>query len=440
MNSVDLKVDSVKISDDLWLLSRNHSSIAFSPLSRMAFEVKPKGVKALYDHFGGNHNLTVENFLSTNGFYNKFPINTTDKNEPFSPEGVVLSLTSGCNLRCIYCYADAGSNIVTMKEETGKLAIDYAMENAKNSRKAKSRVFFHGGGEALFVWPLLRNLTEYAAKRWGDMVRFSAVTNATLITPSRADWLSKHKYRLTVSLDGPKIVQDYQRPSINSKSSFDLCYEGLNLLKDRGVEFGIRATITKISAEYIEDLVKIAREFDCGIKLEPFTAVGRGSSCESQLNIHPNDFVKAFLRAEKLGNELGIKVTTTYLKIDAPGERFCAGNGSMFLVTPTGDISSCSRSTQLGDVFSDIFFIGKIDNNGIFIDNQKVKALRQLRPDNFDECKDCFGKLYCRGGCHNTRINYGGKAQEDHCTMARWFIWLNLFRNIYSITKDGVLY
>lgn len=47
----NLKVDSEKIADDLWILSRNGNFIAFSPLSGLAFKIKPKGVEALYSHF-----------------------------------------------------------------------------------------------------------------------------------------------------------------------------------------------------------------------------------------------------------------------------------------------------------------------------------------------------------------------------------------------------
>ncbi|MCC7574986.1 radical SAM protein [Candidatus Woesearchaeota archaeon] len=440
MTSQALCVDYEKVSDDLWLLSRNNMTIAFSPLSRLAFEVYPQGIDAIHSHFRGNLNPLIEKFLSENGFYIKFKIEHKSENEQFSPKGVVLSLTSGCNLNCIYCYADAGTKNVTMKEGIGRMAIDYAMKNSQELLRSKSRVFFHGGGEAMVVWPLMKKLTEYAADKYKTMVRFSAVTNATLITPKRADWLAHHKFRLTVSLDGPQIVQDYQRPTRNTLSSFDLCYSGLRLLYDRQINFGIRATVTSVSSEYVEDLVRIASDFKCGLKLEPFTAVGRGQECDEQLGITPYQFAKTFLRAENLGRRLGVNVVTSSLRVDTPGENFCAGNGSMFLVTPTGDISSCSRTTQVDDVTSNTFFIGKIQNNEVYIDVKRVIELRKLIPDNFEECNDCFAKYYCRGGCHNTRVSFDGKPNESHCILARWFLWLTLYRGIFSLLSDGVMY
>ena len=383
MNLSNLDVHAEKLTNDFWLLDRNGIFIAFSPLGCLAFEVKPKGINALCSHFQIGENPEIEKFLITNGFYNKHKINGCDENKPFSPGSVVLSLTSGCNLRCIYCYANAGNHFLAMEEEIGKTAIDYTLENAIRSNKKKAQIIFHGGGEPMFVWPLMMELTEYATNKWGNLVRFSAVTNATLITPDRADWLSKYKFRISVSLDGPQSVQDYQRPMNNHHSSFAACYRGVSLLQERGIEYGIRATVTKKGTDKIEDLVKIAADLSCGLKLEPFTAVGRGANNVDDLRADPVEFAESFLIAKSLGNKLGVEVKTSFVNNQAPGENYCAGNGNMFVVTPSGDISSCSRATQASDIAADKFFIGKIEKNKITIYPNKVKDLRRLKPENF---------------------------------------------------------
>lgn len=439
MKPFNLDVHAEKITEDLWLLSRNGYHIAFSPLSCFSFEVKPKGVSAMWSHFKETFNPQIADFLSHSGFEQKYTMKTGSEDESFSPAGVVLSLTSGCNLRCVYCYAFAGTETLSMSELTGRTAIDYAVRNAHKIGRQKSRILFHGGGEAMYVWPLLVKLTEYAANRWKDQVRFSMVTNATLITTERANWLKEHEFRLTVSVDGAKSVQDAQRPMYPHGSSFDACYRGMRLLQDRHVDFGIRATLTHQAAGKIEDLVKIAAEFGCGLKLEPFTPVGRGAVDPNGLALDPSGFVDAFMRAEALGGKLGVEVKTTYLKIQTPGENFCAGNGNMFLVTPAGDVSSCSRATQTNDALSEQFFIGKVSETRVLIDPEKVKRLRALKPSNFVECAECFAEWYCRGGCHNSRLNSGGRPETGHCTLARWFIWYDLFRKNNLSPREDLL-
>ncbi|MBG0784470.1 MAG: radical SAM protein [Anaerolineaceae bacterium] len=423
-----LEVHSEKLNEDLWLLERNGTYIAFSPLSCKTFVVKQTGIYPLLSHFRINPNPKIESYLQDNGFYNKQEIKKSNKEKPFSPNSVVLSLTSSCNLRCKYCYANSGSNDIVMEEEIGKSAIRYVFENTTRLDRKSTRMIFHGGGEAMVVWPLMVNLTEYAKKNWGERVKFSVVTNATLITPERADWLVDNKFRISVSMDGPQSIQDYQRPMINQQSSFLACYKGVSLLKEKHGDYGIRATVTKKSAKKIDELVKIAADFNCGLKLEPFTAVGRGLIDSDQLRINPFDFAESFLKAESLGNKLGVEIKTSFLNNQVPGEGYCGGNGNMYVVTPTGAISSCSRAVLPEDSTVNNFFIGKVYKNKIVINPKKVEELRKLTPDNFTECNDCYAKWYCRGGCHHTRISAGGKSIEDNCVLSRWFLWLILYR------------
>lgn len=98
---------------------------------------------------------------------------------------LVLTLTTGCNLGCSYCYREdltTPRKASVMDAETGRKAIDLLFREA-GEREQVNVVFF--GGEPLTRFPLIKELVEYAegcAATRGKKVDFSLTTNATLLT------------------------------------------------------------------------------------------------------------------------------------------------------------------------------------------------------------------------------------------------------------------
>ena len=158
---------------------------------------------------------------------------------------LTLNLTSSCNLRCVYCWNDHGkySNWQFLEKQTEKLKKDTkdeympvetalkAVDILVGSRgKDKDLVVDFYGGEPLLNLKTLRATVDYCRKnqsKWGLTFHFLLATNGTLLTPDVAKELIKKGVQIAVSIDGPKVVHDNNRPFINQEGSFDIISSNL---------------------------------------------------------------------------------------------------------------------------------------------------------------------------------------------------------------------
>ena len=133
----------------------------------------------------------------------------------FRPHEVTLFPTSRCNLRCRYCYADAGRKALDMPWEVARAAVDLVAENAGLLGTEKLDVGFHGGGEPLVAWDLVARVVAHGrakAEALGLDVDFYAATNG-LLSPGQRAFVRDKFATVNVSLDGPPDVQDRNRPT-----------------------------------------------------------------------------------------------------------------------------------------------------------------------------------------------------------------------------------
>jgi sulfatase maturation enzyme AslB (radical SAM superfamily) len=124
------------------------------------------------------------------------------------PGGVVLVVTSACNLRCSYCYQDRHPPR-RMAWETAKAALDFVL--AYPSREV---AIGFGGGEPLLAFDLVRRVVEEAERRVppGTRLSFGLTTNGLLLDADVAAFLDAHGVETRLSLDGVRAAQDLRAP------------------------------------------------------------------------------------------------------------------------------------------------------------------------------------------------------------------------------------
>ena len=436
MNAIPT-IKSEKIADDLFILSLDADIICYAPLRNRTFFIKDlSGVNLLKDYFSGSYKEPELNtFLKENGLLVKAKRPQYRIDKPYEPINLVLSLSSDCNLRCTYCYASAGELHNSLTWETIEKAINLSVEANKNLGLKKLKLLFHGGGEALVRWDLLKRATELVEELWSGDKNFSIVTNATLITKERALWFKEHGFRLSISLDGPKDVHDLQRPKANGSGSFDDSIIGMSYLYEAKVPFGIRSTICRSNIDRMKEMLLIAKAFNTGLKVEPLTITGRAE--ESLSSISFQDFYEALLDAQSFAKRIGVRFTSTYYHDLRARTEFCSGNGNMFCVLPGGFVSTCTRVTKQDDDLADIFILGHVGSEALVIDQDKVSEVRNLSIVNLEQCEDCFAKWYCVGGCHHSRLSAGGQMPEEHCVLTKALLFANLTEKLKSNDEGG---
>ncbi|MBU1557743.1 radical SAM protein, partial [Patescibacteria group bacterium] len=146
---------------------------------------------------------------------------------------IIKVVSSSCNLRCIYCYYNGkhSKKLQIMDTET----LTNLIEKMLSFGERETVGFCWHGGE-----PLLAGIDYYEKivslqnklNTEGKKIRNSIQTNGTLINKNWADFFVKNNFSVGISLDGPKNIQNANRPSASGNESFNLVMMGLKLIQE----------------------------------------------------------------------------------------------------------------------------------------------------------------------------------------------------------------
>lgn len=176
-----------------------------------------------------NDILTLSDVLQRNIDNNFFTIK-----EPFSKENLswichntmqqlILSITENCNMRCKYCtYHDKYSENYICNEmtcETAEKAIELFL---KNSIKNEEIFISFYGGEPLTRKEFIKHCVNYALnKSNGQHIKFYITTNGTLLDENFIDYLIEYNFYVSISLDGPREINDRYRVFKDGSPTYD---------------------------------------------------------------------------------------------------------------------------------------------------------------------------------------------------------------------------
>lgn len=155
-----------------------------------------------------------------------------------------LVVTNTCNLNCSYCYANGGSynqkNTVMTYEIANKI-INLILKKVNNIKTVQ---FF--GGEPMIAYKTIMYICDELNARLNETPKFSMVSNFTLLPEEFIEYIRKYKIKITVSLDGPKEINDCLRVYKNNKlSTFQSVKSNINKLRSYGVDISaIECTYT----------------------------------------------------------------------------------------------------------------------------------------------------------------------------------------------------
>ena len=174
---------------------------------------------------------------------------------------LVLSVASGCNLACRYCYCgvcrDELPDEGLMSEKTAMTAVEKFLADADPAKGIRVTFF---GGEPLLNKNVIRRVVErcngWAAEN-GVRAGYSITTNATLIDDETARLIADNNFGLLVSLDGPQELHDRQCPDRAGNGSFERAAAGIKRL----MKFRRNITVRCTMAHPAPDAMKLVRFF-----------------------------------------------------------------------------------------------------------------------------------------------------------------------------------
>jgi uncharacterized protein len=388
MNNV---ISYKKFSDEVMGIKTKDATFLLMPKTRRIVTMKPVDLGIIGNELGNIvESLPVKKVCGT------------EEENIFAPFAGGIFLTSDCNLRCVYCYARGGEKQKYMNWQLAHGAAIFLINNAKEFN-INPRISFHGGGEPTMNWSILTKvvaLIQKECRQYGLTPSFSISTNG-ILSEKKAAWVAENINHIQLSFDGPKSIQDFQRPGIFSGfSSYEYAMATAATFKKLGKKFVSRTTVL---AENINKMPEISdfilEELGASmIHVEPVFHDGRGIN---------NPLIKTPDQGEFLEQLLKLQTSSKFSgKIFALAkgmfkDKYCGAAGYNFLVTPDGIITSCYEVLTRDDERAKIFQYGYYDEfeKKFIIDHKKFDRLGQRKACNVKGCDECFAEFNCAGGC-----------------------------------------
>lgn len=408
---LDINSGAIHVVDDISydIIALYQSNTLDEILNKLSSTYNKADIEEAYEEISSLKNSKE---LFTEDVYENY-INQFVKRETVV-KAMCLHIAHDCNLACKYCFAEEGEyhgRKAIMSYEVGKAAIDFLISNSGKRRNLEIDFF---GGEPLLNFKVVKKLVEYGRSledTHNKKFRFTLTTNGILLNDEIIEFCNKEMANVVLSIDGRKEINDSMRPFRNKKGSYDIIVPKFIKFADSRNQdkYYVRGTFTKNNLDFANDVLHLA---DLGFKQISVEPVVAQDDEEYALTVDDLDFIKS--EYDRLANEMikrnreGRGFNFFHFMMDLTQGPCVAkrlsgcGSGTEYLaVTPWGDLYPCHQFVgeddfKMGDVFNGI-------SRHDLIDKFKCTSVYS-KPD----CKNCFAKFYCSGGCCANSNKFNG--------------------------------
>ncbi len=405
-----------KLADEVYIVDHQDSPILYAPFDGVVARITPEMAREFEAARVDGTLPSRETIATLNSLGLVVPSDRPERalrgawDESFKPVGVVYMVTAACNLRCTYCYADAGDYPVNLYNRQMALdAAKFVIDNAHEAGGDTAYLNFHGGGEPTLDLELIQTVVEwgrdYASTTYGDGIHVNAsmVTNG-LVSKSKAEWIASNIDSVQVSHDGPEPVHDLQRPTVRGGKSYSRVREVIQEFQSRVPDLMIKATISRATVARMPEIARyMCESFELDrFHFGPVLGTGRGRSVIFG-EPDPIDFVRYYYQAQAIADEYGKTIVVSGALSTFPNVRrtFCGVTDPNFSLTSDGHISSCYEIMYDDDLRAPHAYYGRYDreSRSFVVDGNRIAKLRLHDVNAISKCKDCFAKWQCAGDC-----------------------------------------
>lgn len=320
-------------------------------------------------------------------------------------KSLCLHVAHDCNLRCSYCFAgtgDFGRARGLMPKAVGERAVDFIIANSGKRRNCELDFF---GGEPLLNMETVKHVVAYVRRReaeTGKSFKLTLTTNGVLLNDSNISYLNDNNISLVLSLDGRREVHNHMRPFADGRGSYDNIVANVRkaIVSRNDRNYYLRGTFTAHNLDFAADVLAMADQGFTQLSVEPVVA----KDCDYALT--EEHLPALFEQYEQLAVE--------YLKRKLKGPAFdffhfnldinngpcvakrlsgCGAGHEYFAVTPEGHLYPCHQF-----VGREEYLLGTLDEG--VTKRELPEQFRQAHVLNKPDCRDCWARFYCSGGCH----------------------------------------
>lgn len=303
-----------------------------------------------------------------------------------------LYMAQGCNLKCKYCYQGKEKKSIIMDNKTAKSVIKFLISNVDESEDIYVTFL---GGEPLLNFKMISEIIEYISKEYFsyiDRFKYSITTNGTLLNDEIISVFQRHRFRVSVSIDGDFNTQKINRDGCTLSMHTGIIKNILNMLYNN-IACSVRMTVTANNVQFFYENIKYF--YEQGIKRYDIGFDFFSMWEEKEIDILSIEMKKIveFYKEYEMDEELFINILDDKIipHITKRTQYYCnAGSNGHFVVDCKGKIYPCTYVAgnnlwEIGNVWEGI--------------NQK-KLWEQIRKSvkNPSPCLKCDIAELCIGG------------------------------------------
>ena len=345
---------------------------------------------------------------------------------PDAIESISILINQKCNFTCRYCYSAGGRSKAELPDELFEPLTEWFVSRRRLEASGADElsVTFSGGGDPTLSMPKVRRLIgmfRARAAAEGMPLRVGMVCNGSLLAEADIDFIAANIDDMVVSFDVLEDVHNAQR------SHYAVVADTIRTLCARGIDVGLRSTVTALNVNRLTETVEeLHRSFPACRRLaaEVVLSPELWPSYDALREFY-DTFAEEYFNARKRAKELGIELGNTIeLSADGVKSRACVGK---VVVTPEGRLTACSRVATEGDTAFNHFVFGELTPDGVACDYDRYAEIMADNAYSHPECRSCFARWHCGGGCSLARRLYSPEAMRLHCRLTRQILKKRLF-------------
>jgi len=317
---------------------------------------------------------------------------------------VYLTLTDDCNLNCVYCYAKARIKVKNLDAQSWYTIVDRLLSFSD------PLTFIFTGGEPLLV-PYLFDIATYIKNQGSTCI---LLTNGTMINN---DDISRS---ISECFEIVKVSLDSHLSRVNSKlrgrETLEKVISALRLLENAKASYLVLSTVNQLNKD---DIDNFAKYFNNKVYFQPLYRMGSANNA-SGLFISGNEYYDALTKSN-LFKYLSDYHRNIHGYRGKPIKR-CSMASEELSVGPNGDLYPCHLlhypELKIGNILS-----GKSIED-LYSTSNVLSTLRALTVDTITQCKNCFVKNFCSGGCR-ARLDFykdGLDGKDSFCIFEKRLI------------------
>lgn len=354
----------------------------------------------------------------------------------------LIKFSLDCNQRCKYCYEfrRKGTDLSAKLDIANVKVLIQMVYRLFKDADARFQFILHGGEPFLnsmeTVEQFLSTLRYYNKLAGKLLFDVGIQTNATLIDDKWLDLLDEYndlmpEKMLSISIDGPKEINDNVRLYKDGTSTFDTLKVVFDLIKKRSFNFSVVSVIGTHNYNKAQDVYNFIKELNPKIaKFIPCYNTDKDGNFEN-FGISPIEFSSFLCDMFDLwvgdcfvDNKLFAlePFVSLLMKFNKQKSAYCIYSlekcDNFLCLYPSGDLFLCENydienkpsDVYLGNVykFSDETFKDVIEHPKNFCDYSN------LYDDLMSKCKDCKVFNICSGGCLGYRRELRAKSPKLH--------------------------